>query len=149
MFYMEDYELFGAKTKNIDFQFMDYVAVQEYDLTKEIEGQELFYQKLYDITDQLLHLTDNHVLSGITANDPPDTDMEQVLAEMKKYMAIRLRNWSRTNSNWDTFTQNARMQWVLWQNGKDQKRVMFFGSHAGICRTLYEQISGQQKESFT
>ncbi len=92
MFYMEDYELFGAKTKNIDFQFVDYVAVQEYDLTKEIEGQELFYQKLYDITDQLLHLTDNHVLSGITANDPPDTDMEQVLAEMKKYMAIRLRN---------------------------------------------------------
>lgn len=56
MFYMEDYELFGAKTKNIDFQFMDYVAVQEYDLTKEIEGQELFYQKLYDITDQLLRV---------------------------------------------------------------------------------------------
>ena len=49
-----------------------------------MEGQELFYQKLYDITDQLLHLTDNHVLSSIIANYPPDTDMEQVLAEMKK-----------------------------------------------------------------
>ncbi len=84
MFYMEDYALFGTKTKNIDFQFIDYTAVQEYDLTKEMEGQELFYQKLYDITDQLLHLTDNHVLSSIIANYPPDTDMEQVLAEMKK-----------------------------------------------------------------
>ena len=199
MFYMEDYALFGAKTKNIDFQFIDYTAVQEYDLTKEMEGQELFYQKLYDITNQLLHLTDNHVLSSIIANYPPDTDMEQVLAEMKKIygdtspemIAYELRlgsfpppeykdseeikiwagdvigsfipqkdsdaylkKWKlfmqelneEEWASWDTFTQNARMQWVLWQNDKDQKRVMFFGSHAGIYRTLHEQISSLNKE---
>lgn len=140
--------------------------------------------------------TDNHVLSSIIANYPPDTDMEQVLAEMKKIygdtspemIAYELRlgsfpppeykdseerkTWAgdvigsfipqedsdaylkkwklfmpelneKEWADWDTFTQNARMQWILWQNDKDQKRVMFFGTHAGIYRTLHEQISGQ------
>ena len=204
LFVMEDYELFGAKTKRIDFHFIDYAACQEYHPAeeKETEGQELFDIKHFEVNDQILDLTDGCVLAEIIVYYPDHTNMAQVLEQMKKVYGdtvsdillyehpmdfsfpreykdseqikiwaaadpvgsfipaeesqaylekwkrflpqLNTEKWADWDIFWDTFLKNARMQTVLWMNEKDQKRLQFRGSNAGIYRTLHAQISGQE-----
>ena len=79
---IEGYELFGTKTKSVDLQFLDLSEPPKKEPSKE--GQGLFGKKQYGIDEHLLDLVDHHELSEIIVTYPKDTDMDQILNEMKK-----------------------------------------------------------------
>lgn len=198
MFHTEGYELFGTKTKSIDFQFLDYEECKVSNETAELEGrvyegQELFGKKQYDLDDSLLRLADQHRLAEVIATYPADTDMGQVLEKMKKmygdtiseitlyevYTAMPPKEYTDSEqvkiwaadpvasvipaeesdsyrdgwkqyikdideqewAEWGRFSSDARMQWILWLDEKDNQKLMFMGVNAGIYQTLQEQIS--------
>ena len=194
MFHMEGYELFGAKTKSIDFQFLDldHIRQKKEEQKEELKGHELFGKKQYGRNDQLLELIRDHELTEVLVDYPADTDMEQVLEKMRErygetipHIVLYEMDPSSTDfapaeyqdseqvkiwgtdvvaalipekeseayydqwkfyekaidrAGWDTFSKNAYMQSVLCLNEKDRKSLLFFGFHAGIYRTLQEQI---------
>lgn len=194
MFHMEGYELFGAKTKSVDFQFLDLDPIRQKkeEQKEELKGHELFGKKQYGRNDQLLDLIRDHELTEVLVDYPADTDMEQVLEKMRErygktipHIVLYEMDPSSTDfapaeyqdseqvkiwgtdvvaalipekkseayydqwkfyekaidrAGWDTFSKNAYMQSVLCLNEKDRKSLLFFGFHAGIYRTLQEQI---------
>ena len=58
MFHMEGYELFGAKTKSIEFHFLDldHARQKKEGQKDDTEGRELFGKKQYGRNDQLLEV---------------------------------------------------------------------------------------------
>lgn len=201
LFHIEDYELFGAKTKSIDFNFLNYEAYLQEDLASKLltirqENPDLYDQYLSDADVRHFQPNPDHKLGAIYVDYPDNTDMEQVLKEMKKVYRDTIPNmimyetqmssmtpkeyknseqiqiwgtdvldsyipkkdseayrdgWKHYNqkidhidwADWDLFKKNARMEWVLWINEKDNKGLRFMGLHEGIYRTLHEQISEQ------
>lgn len=84
---MEGYELFGAKTKFVDFQFYDYEHMMERELTEKwMENQDLLDQAQTVFDERFLELTGDHELVTVLVTYPQDTDMEAVLNEMRKNM---------------------------------------------------------------
>lgn len=84
-----NHELFGEKTKVIEFVFIDFAARLEKDFGTESwyekrEGQDLFDLNLLEIDDRFLELCKRHKLSAIAVYYPDDTNMENVLKKMKK-----------------------------------------------------------------
>lgn len=203
--YMEGYELFGAKTKSIDLQFLDFENLLEREpIVQHTEDLKLLDQVQHSLNERFLNLVDRHELAEILVTYPADTDMEIVLQEMKKeygdplseitmyefnsgsldspkpkeykdseqvkfwgsdYLASSIpkneseayrQGWKKYDTfpgmvdaqngvSWDTFTKTAHMHTVLFQNEKDCKQLLFFAIHAGVYRTLHQQIMGQNQ----
>ena len=199
LFHMEDYKLFGTRAESIDFHFLNFEAYLEEDIENKLltirqENQGLFDQNLYDDDVRLFQQNPEHKFCAVDVNYADNTDMEQVLAEMKKIYGDTFPHvtvyetqmssmqpkeyknseqihiwgtdvldsriakkdseayrdgWKHYNqkidqidwADWDLFIQNARMEWILWINEENNKKLRFMALHEGIYRTLQEQIS--------
>ncbi len=122
--YMEGYELFGAKTKFVDFQFYDYEHMMERELTEKwMENQDLLDQAQTVFDERFLELTGDHELVTVLVTYPQDTDMEAVLNEMRK-------KYGETLSEITMYEYNKSNPRDLPQpvEHKESEQVKFWGS---------------------
>ena len=140
--YMEGYKLFGAKTKFVDFQFMDFENMMEREISEEwMENQDLLDQAQDGINERFLDLTDHHELIDVLVNYPRDTDMEAVLNEMRNKYGEALSEITMYE-----FNKSSPMNIPQPVEYKESEQVKFWGSDfVGSCIPKKESEAYRQK----
>lgn len=162
-FIVNDFELFGVKSKYTSFQFLDFEDQGNYSFCEAIvqypddadmdsvykEMRKRYGEPLPELTVYELNLyTDmpgpkNYKNSKQTkawgTQDIsawiPEKESGAYYNAWKPFLGIL------TDAEaWDTFIHAAKMNSILWLNEKDSKRLFFFAYHMGVYNAINEQI---------
>lgn len=166
MFTIEDKELFGEKTSEINFQFLDfgdngnmglcYVRVtypEDADMDHVLEKMQEVYGKT--VSDVSIY-EQNSALGNETihAKDYTESELLKIWADrciadfISEKESESYRNlWTffqpgLNEENWDAFRETARMVTVLW-NIEDWRTLEFNAYNLCVYNELKSQLSGQ------
>lgn len=168
MFMIEDYELFGEKTSDTDFQFIDFADNGIFELcyvrVTYLEGSDMNHvltqmQKVYGetISDVTVYrgfsafgdkvLTEDHYAASENLKIWAGSSVTECIPENKSENYRKSREFFQyglTEENWDIFSQNARMVTVIWSVDEGVNRLEFNAYQLAVYKELKNQFSEQQ-----